>query len=71
MTTTLKDFIGDSLVGKTFHFKCDCLFSFDIIGTIVDYEIKDNTILFSVSESQTGKLITIDLNQPNLSIDVI
>ena len=62
----IKDYIANSILGKSFRFKCDCIIKMDIIGKIVDYEIVNNEILFIVNSS--GKIIKIGENHPNLEI---
>ena len=56
-----KTYIANQLLHKKLHFKCSCIISFDIIGEIVDYEIKNNLVyLRNVCESvqkRTGQKI--------------
>ena len=65
----IKQYMAEQMMGKTFHFKCDCLMAFDIIGQIVDYEIKENETIFTISSQ--GKLIPIGTNHPKLSIELV
>lgn len=62
----IKDYIANSIKGKSFRFKCDCIIKMDVVGKIVDYEIINNEILFIVNSS--GKIIKIGENHPNLEI---
>lgn len=60
--------MAELMVGKTFHFKCECLMAFDLVGHIVDYEVKENETIFTVDVN--GKLIPIGTNHPKLSIEL-
>jgi hypothetical protein len=62
-----KKYIAEQIIGKTLHFKCDCLFPLDHVGIIYDYEIKNNEIIFIVNVD--GKPIKIGENHPNLYIE--
>lgn len=54
------------MVGKTFHFVCDCVFPMDFIGTIKGYDVSSNEIIFKV---ETGdKMIDIGENHPKLKV---
>lgn len=64
----IKQYMAEQMVGKTFHFKCDCLMSLDIIGRIVDYEITETETIFTVDVK--GKLIPIGTNHPKLSVEL-
>lgn len=61
-----KDYIAKQLIGKKLHFKCDCLFPLDHTGTIKDYEIVNNEIIYIVDVE--GKIIKIGENHPNLQV---
>lgn len=63
----LKDFIGDSMVGKKARFVCDCTAHIDISGTIVGYTVIANEILFKI-QTQEGKLYEIGENHPNMNV---
>jgi hypothetical protein len=63
----LKDFIGDSMVGKRLRFVCNCTAHIDISGTIVGYSILSNEILFKV-QTPEGKLYEIGENHPNMNV---
>lgn len=64
--TNFKDYIAQQLIGKKFHFKCNCLFLLDHVGTIKDYEINQNEIIYIVEVN--GKIIKIGENHPNLLV---
>lgn len=64
--TNFKDYIAQQLIGKKFHFKCNCLFPLDHVGTIKDYEINQNEIIYIVEVN--GKIIKIGENHPNLLV---
>lgn len=65
----IKQYMAEQMVGKTFHFKCDCLMSLDIIGRVVDYEIAETETIFTVDVR--GKLIPIGTNHPKLSVELV
>ena len=62
-----KSYIAESLIGKKLHFKCECIFPIDKIGTIVDYKIVSNEIVFMVDVG--GKIISLGENHPNLYVE--
>lgn len=62
-----KTYIANQLLHKKLHFKCSCIISFDIIGEIVDYEIKNNEIVFLVNSN--NKIVKIGENTPNLDVN--
>ena len=63
----LKDYIAEQLVGKKLHFKCECIFPFDEIGPIKDWELNNNEIIFLVDVR--GKIIRIGENHPNMLVE--
>lgn len=63
----LKDFIGDSMVGKSARFVCNCTAHIDISGTVVGYSVIGNEILFKV-QTPEGKLYEIGENHPNMNV---
>ena len=65
--TPIKQYMASLLKDKTFHFKCDCLMSFDVVGKVVDYEITPTETVFSVMVGT--KLMRIGTNHPNLFIE--
>lgn len=66
MEESLKDYIGKMMIGKRFRFLCNCIISMDVTGTIKDYEISSNEIIFFVDTGK--KVIKIGENHPNLKI---
>ena len=64
--TNFKDYIAQQLIGKKIHFKCNCLFPLDHVGTIIDNEINQNEIIYIVEVN--GKIIKIGENHPNLLV---
>lgn len=64
----IKDYIGESLVGKTFHFVCDCLLPFDFVGKVTDYEVADELILIVMNGDRP---IRIGINHPKLKLEEI
>lgn len=64
----IKDYIGQSLIGKTAQFKCDCIFPFNITGRVTGYYIDKNEVVWYVETE--GKTIKIGENQ-KINIDII
>ena len=69
MEESLKDYIAKLMIGKKFHFKCDCIVSMDLIGVIKDYEIINNEIIYLVESK--GKILRIGENHPKLHVKQI
>ena len=69
MEEPLKDHLAKLMLGKRFHFRCDCIVSMDLNGTVKDYEIVGNEIIFIVESD--GKLIKIGENHPSMKISRI
>lgn len=61
-----KSFVAKKLIGKTLKFYCDCIVPIDIIGTVKDFEIIGNEILYIIDVN--GKIIKIGENHPNLQV---
>ena len=64
----IKTYIADSMVGKRFHFKCDCLLNINLIGTIKGWSLHNGEIIWDVY-TDSGKFIKIGENHPNMNID--
>lgn len=64
-----KDYVASKLIGTKLHFQCDCVFPLDVTGTIVDYNIVDNEIVFLVDVD--GKIIKLGENHPKLFVNPI
>jgi hypothetical protein len=62
-----KDYIASRLIGAKLHFQCDCIFPLDVEGTIVDYNIINEEIVFLVNVD--GKIIRIGENHPKLFVN--
>jgi len=69
MEEPIKDYLAKSMLGKRFHFHCDCIISMDVDGTVRDYKIEGNEIIFAVDTG--SKIIPIGENHPNLKISRI
>lgn len=69
MEEPIKEILAKSLIGQTFHFTCSCILPIDDIGTIKDYEIVNNEILFIVDFH--GKIVRIGENHPNMFLTEI
>lgn len=63
----LKEYLGSVIVGKTLHFHCDCTAFSDLTGTIVDYYILSNELIFKV-QRQDGKIYDIGENHPSMKV---
>ena len=63
MEESLKDYIGKMMIGKRFRFLCNCIISMDVTGTIKDYEISSNEIIFFVDTgaAMDRKMSAIDV----------
>ena len=61
-----KRYIASQIIGKKLRFQCDCIMKMDIAGTVVDYELISNEIVFSVDVN--SKIIKIGENHPDLYI---
>ena len=68
--TPIKSYIADGLVGKRYHFKCDCLLNIDVIGTVKSWETHQGEIIWSIHTDE-GKVIRIGENHPNMNIEEI
>ena len=66
--TPIKSYIAEGFVGKTFRFKCDCLLNIDIVGVVKGWSLYQGEIIFEVY-TDTGKLIKIGENHPNMQIE--
>lgn len=64
-----KEYIAKKFIGDQLRFRCDCIFSFDVVGKITDFEIVSNEIVFLVDVD--GKIMRIGENHPNLTIENI
>lgn len=69
MEQPLKHILAESLKGRTYNFKCSCILPIDDIGTIKDYEIVNNEILFIVDFH--GKIVRIGENHPNMLLSPV
>lgn len=65
--TPIKQYIANMFIGKTFHFKCDCVIPIDVIGTVCDTTITQYEIVLLVNTN--NKIIKIGLNTPSLIIE--
>lgn len=67
MSKTLNEWMGESLLGKTAHFKGGCFLNIDATGKIVDYTVVNNEVVFQVKVGP--RVISIGSNTPNLYIE--
>lgn len=66
---SIKQLIGEYFKGKQVHYKCTCLFPIDCIGTIVDYRIDLNEVIFILESN--GKRIEVGENAPHAKMQVL
>lgn len=64
-----KRYIAERLVGERLKFSCNCAIPINAVGRIVDYEIINNEILFSVD--MNGRVIQIGENHPNMEVEKV
>lgn len=64
-----KQHIAKQFIGKRLKFKCDCIFPINHVGTIVDYELIKNEIIFMVDID--GKIVRLGENHPNLYVELV
>lgn len=67
--TPIKEYTGEMFKGKRLHFKCDCLFPLDFIGTVRGYRINKEEIILQVDRG--GKIIDIGLNHPKMTVEEV
>ena len=68
--TPIKSYMADSLVGKRFHFTCDCVMNIDVVGTVKGWSLYQGEIIWDVYTT-TGKFIRIGENHPNMNIEEV
>ena len=66
--TPIKTYMADTLVGKRLHFKCECLLNIDVVGIVKSWSLYQGEIIWDVY-TDSGKLIKIGENHPNMFID--
>ena len=66
--TPIKTYMADTLVGKRLHFKCECLLNIDVVGIEKSWSLYQGEIIWDVY-TDSGKLIKIGENHPNMFID--
>lgn len=65
----IKTYIANTIKGKTVHFRCDCVLGIDVTGTVIDWELYQNEIIWSVKTPD--RVIRIGENHPNMKIEVL
>ena len=63
----VKEYIAKQFLNDTYHFKCDCILPFDVVGVVKDYEFAGNEIVLIVQTS--SRLMHIGLNTNGLMIE--
>lgn len=67
----IKDYLCSLLVGKKFHFKCDCSLPIDVIGEVKSFKQVGMDYLLYVNVPEKEKLVIITLNHPNIMIEEV
>ena len=68
--TPIKTHLAETIVGKQVHFRCDCVLNIDVVGVVKGWSLYQNEILWDVL-LDSGKLIKIGENHPNMNIEVL
>jgi len=68
--TPIKTYMADSLVGKRFHFRCNCLLNIDVVGTVKGWSLYHGEIIWDVY-TDSGKFIRIGENHPNMNVEEV
>lgn len=66
----LKEWVGESLVGRRANFRCACLIKLDFTGKVVSYRVSSNEVIWTV-DLGGGKTTEIGENTPNLFISFL
>lgn len=64
---TLKETLGQLMIGRKAHFTCDCIFNIDLVGTVKSFSIINNEIALDVI-TEDGEYIQLFENHPNLTV---
>lgn len=63
----IKEYIAKLFIGRTYHFKCDCVIPIDVVGEVKDANTIGNEIVLLVDNGE--RLIHIGLNSSSLVIE--
>ena len=63
------NYIGESFVGHSYHFWCDCLIKMDITGKVSSFYISNKEIVLIIKTNT--KELKVGLNTPTLKIEPI
>lgn len=66
----IKRYIANQFIGKTFHFKCDCVIPIDVVGEVKDAETIGSEIILLVNTG-SHKLLHIGLNTTSLVVEEV
>lgn len=66
----IKNYIGESFIGKKYHFKCNCIIPIDVVASVTDYDISGNEVILTVI-NEDNKIIHIGLNAVSLQIEEV
>lgn len=61
--------VYSQMIGKRVHFKCDCLFPIDFIGTVIGFKLNDGVLSYEVLNND--KTIYIELTHPNMRAEIL
>lgn len=67
----IDDYLYQNLIGKKFHFKCDCTFPLDFVGIVKSYKLYGNTDVILFVERDDKKLVKITAKHPGLMLEEI
>lgn len=68
--TPIKTYIANMFIGKTYHFKCDCIMPIDVTGEVKDAETIGSEIVLLV-DTGSHKLLHIGLNTSSLVVEEV
>lgn len=65
----IKTYLANSIKGKKVHFRCDCVLGIDVIGDVIDWEMYQNEIIWTIKIED--KTIKIGENHPNMNMEIL
>jgi len=66
----IKTYIGEMLLNKRVHFYCNCIMNLDVTGKVTSWKVVSNEVIWEVT-LDSGKVIKIGENHPNMSIEIL
>ena len=67
----IKDYLCSLLVGKKYHFKCNCVYPIDVIGVVKSFKQAGLDHLIYVDVPEKRKIVVITLNHPDMMIEEV